>query len=172
MRGWVEWFARGLWKRRRPIQVVVAICAAFTLLVLWQNRDIRPARTMSDPGFERAANALCAKQVRPLAERRRSGAGEAADTPKANADKVDRVADKLEAAVTELRALPHLSRNGRKIDAWIQEFDAYIEAGRNYANALRDGDEEEYTRVDDQGVAPLRAISDFARANHIDNCVP
>ena len=102
MRGWIEWFAKGLWKLRRPIQVIIGITALFTLLVLWQNRDVRPPRTMDDPKFEAAANAVCLKQVRPLAEQQRSSGDEVDDTPKANAVKVERVATKLEAAVADL----------------------------------------------------------------------
>jgi hypothetical protein len=173
VRGWIEWFAKGLWKRRRPIQVLIGITAAFTLLVLWQNRDIRPARTMNDPRFERAAGTLCTAKIRPLAEQRRTGGGDdPADTPKANAAKIERVAAKLEAAVEELRALPHAAANTSRIESWLAEFDAYIEAGRHYADALRTGDESVYTKADDEGVEPLKAISHFARANHIDACIP
>jgi hypothetical protein len=172
MRGWIEWFAKGLWKIRRPIQVIVGITALFTLLVLWQNRDIRPPRTMEDPKFEAAANAVCLKQVRPLAEQQRSSGDEVDDTPKANAVKVERVATKLEAAVADLRALDQLPRNASQIESWLAEFDAYIEAGRHYAAALRRGNQDEYLKVDDEGVAPLKAISHFARANHLDACIP
>ena len=174
MRGWIEWFAKGLWRLRRPIQVIVAIAAAFTALVLWQNRDVRPSRTMSDPSFERAANSLCAEKIRPLAEQRRSSSeqGDVDDSPKANARKIDKVAAKLAAAVAELRTLPHRPANTAQLEGWFAEFDAYIVAGRHYADALRTGNEEIFTRADDKGVAPLEAISDFARANHIDACIP
>jgi hypothetical protein len=174
VRGWIEWFAKGLWRRRRPIQVVILIGVLFTLLVLWQNRSIRPARTMTDPSFERAANALCEKRIRPLAEKQLSSEehNKQDDTPEANAVKVDKVADKLEAAVAELRALPRRPENTGQLNAWFRDFDDYIQAGRDYADALRTGDEAEYNRVDDEGVAPLKAISHFARANHLDACIP
>ena len=174
MRGWIEWFARGLWRRRRPIQVLIAIGMVFTLLVLWQNRDLRPARTMTDPSFVRQANALCEKQVRPLAEQQLSSRehDKQDDTPRANAAKVEAAADKLEAAVTELRALPHRPENTGQLNAWFVNFDDYVQAGRDYATALRTGNEADYNRVDDEGVAPLKAISHFARANRIDSCVP
>ena len=174
MRGWIEWFARGLWKRRRTIQVIVAVIAAFTLLVLWENRNLRPARTMTDPSFVKAADALCAKQVRPLAEKQRSSSDEAKynDTPKANAKRIDDVADKLAAAVVQLRALPHRAANTSQLKAWFGDFDHYIAAGRNYAESLRTSNEAVYSKVDDQGVAPLKAISHFARANYLDSCIP
>jgi hypothetical protein len=174
VRGWIEWFAKGLWRRRRPIQVLIGIAFAFTLLVLWQNRNFRPGRTMTDPSFVRAANALCEKKVRPLADKQRSSTQEDKidDGPKANARRVDAAADKLEAAVTELRALPHRPQNTSQLDAWFGEFDGYIAAGRHYAAALRTGDAAKYNNVDDEGVAPLKAISHFARANRLDSCIP
>jgi hypothetical protein len=174
VRGWIEWFAKGLWRRRRPIQVVIGIGVVFTLLVLWQNRNFRPARTMTDPSFERAANALCERQIRPLAEKQLSSEehNKQDDTPAANAVKVDKVAGKLEAAVSDLRALPHRPENASQLDAWFRDFDDYIKAGRDYADALRTGSEAEYNRVDDEGIAPLKAISHFARANHLDSCIP
>jgi hypothetical protein len=174
VRGWIEWFAKGLWRRRRPIQVVIAITMVFTLLVLWQNRDVRPARTMTDPSFVQAANTLCAKKVRPLAEKQLSSEehNKIDDSPKANAAKVEAAADKLAAAVAELRTLPHRPQNTTQLKAWFAAFDDYIQAGRDYAAALRTGNEADYNRVDDEGVAPLKAISHFARANRIDNCIP
>jgi hypothetical protein len=152
--------------------VVIGITAVFTALVLWQNRDYRPPRTITDPKFAAAANALCKAKIRPLAEVRRPSRDDGSDTPKNNAKKIDQVADKLAAAVVELRALPHRPANDAEIESWLAEFDAYVEAGRTYADALRTGNEETYTAADDAGVAPLKAISDFARANHIDSCIP
>jgi hypothetical protein len=153
---------------------MIGIAAAFTALVLWQNRNLRPPRTMTDPTFVRAANSLCERQVRPLAEKQRSSQeqNKIDDSPKANAKKIDQVADKLEAAVAELRALPHRPENKSQLDAWFAEFDGYIQAGRDYAEALRTTTEDQYSKVDDEGVAPLKAISHFARANHLDSCIP
>jgi Asp-tRNA(Asn)/Glu-tRNA(Gln) amidotransferase A subunit family amidase len=171
MRGWIEWFAKGLWKRRRPIQVMIAITAVFTLLVLWQNRDVRPARTMQDPKFEKAANALCAEKIPPLRAVRREEKSED-DLEKETAAAIDKAATKLEGVVAELRTLEVQPKNQSTVAAWLAEFDGYIAAGRHYANALRAGDPEEYTQVDDEAVAPLKAISHFARANYLDACIP
>jgi hypothetical protein len=107
-----------------------------------------------------------------LAEQRSESRDAPTDTPKNNAKKIDRVATKLEAAVAELRALPHKPANDTLIESWLAEYDAYIAAGRHYADALRTENEEAYTAADDEGVAPLKAISTFARANHIDACIP
>jgi hypothetical protein len=143
------------------------------VLLTYRNAQ-RPARTMTDPTFETAAKALCDTRVRPLAEKQLSSAehDKQDDTPKANAKKIDAVADKLEAVVTELRALPHRPENGAQLSAWFRAYDRYIAAGREYAVALRTTTEAEYSQVDDKAIAPLKAIGHFARANHLDSCIP
>ncbi|HVV38312.1 MAG TPA: hypothetical protein VHC63_17015 [Acidimicrobiales bacterium] len=176
MRGWIEWFFKGVWHRRRVWQVVLIVMVLIMLPagIEWIVSKRRPARTMTDPTFVRAANALCAQEVKPLAEKQRSSQEQEKidDSPKANAAKVDKVADKLEAAVAHLRALSHRPANNDQLNAWFGAFDDYVKAGRDYAAALRTGNETEYNKVDDEGVAPLKAISHFARANRIDNCIP
>ncbi len=171
MRGWIEWFAKGLWKRRRPIQVIIGITAVFTLLVLWQNRDARPPRTMHDARFESAANELCAEKIPPLRAVKREDDSED-DLEQETAKAIDNAATKLEGVVGELRILEVQPKNRSIVEAWLAEFDGYIAAGRHYADALRAGNPEVYTKVDDEAVAPLKAISDFARANHLDACIP
>ena len=177
MRGWIQWFA-GLFRRNwKPIVGTLFVLSLPILIpgaiFLFQGHQ-RPPRTMTDPSFVRAANALCDEKVRPLAEKQRSSREQSKidDSPKANAAKIDEVADKLEAAVTELRALPHRPANRSQLQAWFADFDAYIAAGRHYANALRTTTEDQYSKVDDEAVAPLKAIRNFARANHIDSCIP
>ncbi len=171
MKDWISWFVRGLWKRRRAIQILVGIMVAFTLLVVWQNRDVRPARTMTDPQFERAAITICEKSIPSLRAVRREDETEA-DLEKETAREVDRVATKLEEVVVQLRGLEVRPRNEKQVADWFSHFDDYILAGRHYADALRTGRDELYNKVDDEGVEPQKAISNFARANRIEACIP
>ena len=150
---------------------MLAITVAFTLLVLWENRDFRPARTIDDPQFERAASAMCSKSIPPLRAVRRQHETDA-DLEQRTARQVDSAADRLEGVVTQLRTLKVRPANEPAISAWLGHFDEYITAGRHYADALRTGNDAVYNRVDDEGVAPLKAISTFARANHLDACIP
>jgi hypothetical protein len=176
VRGWIEWFARGLWKRRKPILTTVAVVTVLVAFGLARNLDFsrRPPRTIHDPSFERAAVAICTKEVRPLAERQRSSKeqGKYNDTPKANAVRVDRAADDLASAVDHLRALPSRPESKARVDEWLHQYDRFIAAGHRYADALRTGNEEIYTKADDESVEPHKRISDFARANHLDACNP
>ncbi len=172
MRGWIQWFAEGIWRLKKPIVITVAVLAAYIGLVVWQNRpEARPQRTMNDPAFERAAGAICAKKVPPLrAVRREDDSDESLE--KETAAQIERVATKLEAVVVELRDLEVKPANAAQVDAWFGHFDDYVAAGRAYAAALRGGNEDVYNRVDDRAIAPLEAISRFARANLIDACIP
>ena len=176
MRGWIEWFLNGLRKRRRPLLIATAWIATIALLIsgwawLALVRNPRPARTMSDPSFERAANALCANRIPKLRAVRRQGDTES-DLEQQTAKAVENAATKLTGVVAELRGLSVQPRNSSQVDAWFGHFDDYIAAGHHYAAALRTGNENVYNRVDDEGIAPLKAISHFARANHIDACIP
>ena len=171
MRGWIDWFAQGLWKRRRPIMVVVGLTIVFTAIVLYQNRDYRPPATIHDPTFVAQATAICRKQIPPLKAVRPPENGGAIEA-KATADRIDVVATKLDAVVVQLKQLPVEAKNQRVIDEWFGHFADYTKAGWDYAAALRQGDPKVYNKVDDEGVAPLTAISDFGRANHLDACIP
>lgn len=126
---------------------------------------------MTDSNFERAAVAICSKKIPPLRAVRREDDTER-NLEKETAAKIDSVASKLSEVVDDLRALDVRPANRAQVDAWFGHYDDYIQAGRDYAAAIRRGHPEEYAKVDDQAVAPLKAISDFAHANRIDACIP
>lgn len=176
MRGWIDWFLNGLRKRRRPLLIATAWIASIALLIsgwAWFAliRNPRPARTMTDPTFERSANALCASRIPKLRAVRRQGDTDK-DLEQATAKAVENAASKLTSVVAELRGLSVETKNATQVSAWFSHFDDYIKAGHDYAAALRTGNADVYNRVDDEGIAPLKAISHFARANHIDACIP
>lgn len=173
MRGWIEWLTRGLSKRRRGIIgwtlfSVVIIGLAFARTYDWAGR---PDRTINDPAFERAAVAICAEEIPKLRAVRRE---EDTDDPleKETAAKVDQVADDLENMVERLRELDVRPVDRSEVDGWFGAYGDFVEAGRNYATALRGGNEDVYNEVDDEGIEPLKQIRDFARANHMDACIP
>ncbi|MDP1792493.1 MAG: hypothetical protein Q8K63_00030 [Acidimicrobiales bacterium] len=169
----MKWFAQGLWKRRRGIFgwtafTVVIVGVAVARTVDW---DGPPPRTIHDPSFERSAAKICEAEIPKLRAVKRE---EDTDDPleEETARQVDTVADKLEATVRRLEALDVRSADKAEVDAWFAAYASYVEAGRNYADALRGGDEDVYNRVDDQGVEPLKRIRDFAQANRIESCIP
>src|SRR3954451_10174674 len=96
MRGWIEWFAQGLWKRRRSLLTIVGISVVIVAVGILRNLDLggRPSRTMNDPTFENAAITICKKETPPLRAVRREK-----DTEKnlelQTAKQIERVATKL-----------------------------------------------------------------------------
>ena len=172
VRGWMQWFGRGLSKRKWTIlKWTLLSIVVIGLAVIRTLPGPRPARTINDPAFERAAVKICEKEIPPLRAVKRE---EDTDDPleKETAKKVDEVADKLETVVVRLQALEVRAADRAKVDAWFGAFADFIEAGHHYAEALRGGNESVYNEVDNEGVEPLKRIRDFGRANHLDACIP
>jgi len=134
----------------------------------------RPGRTMTDPTFEREAEAVCARTLPRLRAVRDKNPSSDQSQKAANAlaDKVDGVSTKLSSFVVELRAIPVEEQNKAQVAAWLHQWDLYIAIGHRYADAVRSGNDKRYSAVAKEGVAPVRAIAKFARGNHIDACVP
>ncbi|MBV8958385.1 MAG: hypothetical protein JO087_06415, partial [Actinobacteria bacterium] len=134
----------------------------------------RPGRTMTDPTFERGADAICARTLPKLRAVRDKNPPDQTSKKALNAlaDKVDDVSTKLTAFVAEVRTVPVQPQNKAQVDAWLHQWDVYITIGHRYADAVRTGNDKAYSAVAKQGVAPVKAIGKFARGNHIDACVP
>jgi len=134
----------------------------------------RPARTMTDPTFERDANAICARTLPNLRAVRDKNPPDQSSKKAlaALADKVDDVGNKLATFVTELRTVAVEPQNKAQVDAWLHQWDVYVAIGHRYADAVRSGNDKRYSAVAKESVAPVKAIGKFARGNHIDACVP
>lgn len=125
------------------------------------------AQTIDDPQFTSAAQALCAEQLPPLR------ADITDDTPREPgevAPVVDERADDLEAVVVELRRIDVDPAARAVVDGWFEDWDLYIDVGRRYADALRGGDPDEYSKVAAEGSEPQARISTFARTNDFEAC--
>jgi hypothetical protein len=156
---------------RKPLLALVGITVVFTALVLYQNRNFRPARTIDDPKFVSAATAICEKSIPQLrATRREDDTND--DLEIETADQIDKVIPRLEKVVVELRALDVRAADQAKVAEWFGAFDRYIAAGKAYSAALRSRNDDRYGKADDAAVQPLSDISNFARANRIDACIP
>jgi len=162
-------------KRGRLILLAVLLAGAAVLYgatAYFTTR--RPGRTMTDPTFEREAEAVCARTLPNLRAVRDKNPSDDQSKKALNAlaDKVDNVSTKLTAFVGELRAVPVEQQNKAQVAAWLHQWDLYISIGHKYADAVRSGNDKRYSAVAKEGVAPVRAIAKFARGNHIDACVP
>lgn len=152
---------------------MLLIAVVFTVLLGFINRSyfIRPDRTIDDPAFVRAANATCGKRVAELAESREDAKETKDDDGEsANAKRIEKATAGLTALIADLRDLTPNAASKPNVDAWLAEWDTYIEVGRDYAAALRRGQPDEYEEIAERGFEPAKAIKKFARANRIDNC--
>jgi len=162
-------------KRARLILLVVLLGGAAVLYGATAYLTTkRPGRTMTDPTFEREADAVCARTLPTLRAVRdkNPSSDQSKKALNALADKVDEVSTKLTTFVAELRTVPVEAQNKAQVDAWLHQWDVYITIGHKYADAVRTGNDKRYSAVAKEGVAPVRAIAKFARGNHIDACVP
>lgn len=158
-------------RRWRFAALLLVVGAVFGWLVYSRSSSPRPARTIHDAAFAASANRLCAAtlpRLRASAEPVRSEDDREAETAAA----IDKASAGIDALVVQLRGLDVRPADAAKVDAWLADWNAYTAAGRRYAAAIRRGDPLKYGLVDDESVAPLRAVSSFARANFIDACIP
>jgi hypothetical protein len=129
--------------------------------------DSRPAATIDDPAFVRHANTACRAKVAKLRAPDRK-------TPSTTALKpatIDATADGLAAVAAELRTIPVRAEDEARVRAWLADWDRFIAVGHRYAAAVKAGDEEGYTKIDDEAVDLAQRIGRFARGNGIDECI-
>jgi len=145
--------------------------AALVYGITYVTTTRRPARTISDPTFERTADQVCVRTLPKLRATRPASGTSTAKSLGDLADRVEQVSTALTQVEAKLRQVPVLPQYRAKVDAWLHEWDVYIAVGHRYATAIRTGNQKKYTAVGDEGNAPVHAIARFARANHIDDCV-
>jgi hypothetical protein len=123
--------------------------------------------TIDDPAFVRQANAVCVRSVPGL----RAPERRATSTTQVTGRQLDRVADGLERVATQLRTVPVTDGAASEVDAWLDDWDEFVEVGRRYADAVATDDQERYTEIDDEAVDLAQQIGKFAKANGIDDCI-
>ena len=125
------------------------------------------APSISDREFSSAADDLCSERLPPL---RADISDDAPREPAEVAPTVAARAESLDALVGELRQLPIRSAARPEVDAWLADWDDYIDVGRRYSEALKQGDPQGYSSVAEEGEVPQARISAFARANGLTSC--
>lgn len=125
------------------------------------------APRIDDPRFAGQAERICSQELPPL---RADLSDDEPREPAEVAPTIDDRAASLEALVRSLRALPVKPAARAEVDEWFGDWRRYIDVGRRYADALRDGDPDRYSAVADEGLEPQARISAFARANGFKSC--
>ncbi len=145
----------------------MAAVIAVTLAAVACSDNSRPAATIDDPNFVREANTVCRTTVAKL----RAPDRKAPSTTELKPATIDATADGLAAVAAELRALEVRAEDEGRVRAWLSDWDRFIAVGHRYAAAVEAGDEERYTKIDDEAVDLAQRIGRFARGNRIDECV-
>lgn len=141
--------------------------AGVAALLLAGCGDDAPVATINDPTFVRRANAVCRERVPDL----RAADRKATSTTRLRGATLDARADALAEVADELRELPVRPADADRVDAWLQDWDRFVEVGHRYAAAVEANDQEAYTEIDDEAVALSQRIGRFARGNGLDDCV-
>ena len=129
--------------------------------------DDPPVATINDPSFVRQANAICRERIPDL----RAADRKATSTTELRASTLQARADGLDEVAEELDALPVRPADADRVDAWLADWDRFVEIGRRYAAAVEADDPETYTEIDDEAVDLSERIGRFARGNGLDDCV-
>jgi hypothetical protein len=151
--------------------VVVVLLAVLSYASVTAGKLKLPPRSVTDTAFTTEANALCRRMLTPLQKARpQLGKKDDPGTKRAVAANVDATAGTLEQTGAQLRALPVSTTNRPSVVGWLDRWDAYTNVGRRYAEALRAGNEHEYTRIAQAGNDPSRDVYLFAHANGMPAC--
>jgi hypothetical protein len=144
---------------------------AAVLLVLFAvaacTDNSRPAATIDDPAFVRRANDVCRTTVPSL----RAPDRKAPSTTALQPATIEATADGLAAVAARLRTIPVRDEDASRVRAWLADWDRFISVGRRYAAAVEAGDEERYTKIDDEAIDLAQRIGRFAKGNRIDECI-
>lgn len=125
------------------------------------------APRIDDAAFASKAERICAADLPPL---RADLTDDEPREPDDIAPTIEERAGSLERLVRTLRGLEVQPAARAEVDSWLADWDAYVDVGRRYARALRDGDPDEYSAVADEGLEPQARISAFARTNGFKSC--
>jgi len=127
-------------------------------------------RVVTDAGFVKAANTLCAK-VLPGLRPTDGGAFGSIVTATKTASDIDKASAGLDDLANQLGALPDSATDAPFVSTWLGEWHQYAGLGRQYASFLRlhGVTEKEPPVLKTAGTVAAKA-SNFALANHLNSC--
>ena len=158
---------------RRKWCLVSGIAVLAAVAVAVAGEALRPTshgpRVLSDPRFVQLANAECAHTM-PGLRPPETGPFGTTISPAQAAGQIDHAAAGLDALAGRLRALPVSDADRPHVDGWLDGWQRYTAAGRQYATFLRQHGTSDPGHVLDNGVKEARLSDDFALANGLKNC--
>ncbi|MGI8686531.1 MAG: DUF2510 domain-containing protein [Acidimicrobiales bacterium] len=161
-------------RRRWYLLAGGAILLAFLVISVpaWLGSGIEiPAQTVSDAGYTSRADAVCAAALPDIREDRPESR-EDNGTPKQFAARIDKAADGLAAVATDLRGIPaSTAADGAEIDGWLDNWDAYIALGHQYAASIAAEDLEQGRDLSARSNRLAKRIYGFSKGNDMPSCV-
>jgi len=151
----------------RPVSITAASLWVVVGLMTSSCGGGPEAPLIDDPGFAQQAERICAKEFPPL---RADLSDDEPREPGEVAPTIESRAESVEAIVRTLRGLRVDPKARGPVDAWFADWATYVDVGRRYADALKEGDPERYSTVAEEGLEPQARISAFARANGFKSC--
>lgn len=160
---------------RRRWYLLAAGALVFGILLIsvpaWLRSGIEiPPQTVSDARFTSRADAAC-KAALPELRKDRPESREPTGTPAAFAGRIERAAAGLTAVARDLRDIPvATAAEGAEIDRWLDDWDAYIAIGHQYADAVRAKDDKQSEGLSAQGQVLAKRIFAFSKGNDMPSC--
>ena len=174
--GWAEAGPGGQsrWLPRSRAGAVAAILALIVMVGfwIWAFSPLAPRGhpdTLENRTWALDAGATCTRAVEALYAL--PGAAQAAD-PADRGRQIAEATDLLEGMVTELRSSGGelIGSDAVLLDAWLTDWETYLEDRRSYAETLRRGSDPPFTLTARDGQAVTEYMNAFATANDIPDC--
>jgi hypothetical protein len=158
---------------RRKWWLVAGIAVIAAVAVALAGQALRPTshgpRVLTDTRFVQLANAECARTIPDLRPPENGPFGTTI-TPAQAADQIDHAASGLDGLAGRLRALPVSDADRPHVDGWLDGWQRYTAAGRQYATFLRQHGNSDPGHVLANGVDQARLADNFALANGLKSC--
>jgi hypothetical protein len=158
---------------RRKWWLVAGIAVLAAVAVAVAGQALRPTshgpRVLTDTRFVQLANAACARTM-PGLRPPENGPFGTTITPAQAADQIDHAAAGLDTLSGRLRALPVSDADRPHVNGWLDGWQRYTAAGRQYATFLRQHGVSDPGHLLNNGVKQARLADDFSLANGLKSC--
>ncbi len=138
----------------------------------WLGPDIDiPSQTVRDAVYASRADALCKAALAKLRVDRPESR-EDNGTPEQFAARIDKAADGLAAVAGDLRGIPTATAaDGAQIDGWLDDWDAYIALGHQFADTIEAGQAKRGQEISADSQTLAKRIFGFSKGNDMPSCV-
>lgn len=157
----------------KPLLVTVCVGIAVMWVYAFGFASKESVNRIGDEAWQQYAEQRCAAAEEERIEladmRRLSDVGP--DALRQRADIVDKATDTIERALDEIAAQPIADEKGQAIvPLWIADYRTYIEDRREYADALRSGNNDPFAETKVDGIPISEKVSTFAADNLMKSC--